>query len=813
MNRKKYGRKLSAIAVAAALTFMGVVQGLPQAHAAAITMDKAPSIGYVDADGQPAKDASGNAITAPQLGYVLMVDPGQWKSADGSAVKFSYTWSRGVTNTCGTNMGNSDNVTGGARTARNFVPLYSQIGQYLCVVVRVTNGNDYVDADKLATSAALVGFNPAMTALPASYADISTNLVGTGYKTKAWLTAYGWPDNSPAGADIANSFRSPASTYPALTGTASSFNNRGGGIHPGGSAGGDGSYGNPLTLAAVVNNTGASTAQPSLIPWGTQIYVPRVQKYFIAEDVCYECTGDYGGQGTVDGSDGLGLLLGPGGDGGPGMIHFDMWVGGQNDVFADVMACENQITMSGMDDIIVNPAADLKVRDGNIYHVDDQGNKICNGEPLEEASGGLVGQFRSVDPKEEYPDAGYSEIAQWDTAFGDANAARMNFANADLAWPIFDGAAVTSTTLVRPDMKNVGVHPTGELCITDPGNSAEAGTWLTLEPCLKSDANEADLASQMVSYAGSFLVFNNMCFDLSRDGKGNPDIGSINWDDQDYSSDKSPNYSETISPGIRPVTLHKCNYGTSDQWQVNPDGSITDMQTGYWTFGNMGPDADGVTHLWALPMENIDEAAYANSFWDDPGTRGENDSAPVAVDAPAPLSSGDDVIVTVSGLTTPTFQLLLVTKANPDGVVLLDNIPVPLQASGASSGTWTGAVTLPSNIKRGAWFRIEAVALTDVVPFMEITGGTTAVNSTADLQTNPSGRWSLKNFADPPVPVTISIQGVSGKLIIPKSGSYTDTGGQVTGSMVPWILLAGLVSIAGVLILVRRQAIVAGVRK
>jgi len=799
MKKHNRLRGAAALAAATAMTLTSLLGGLPQAHAAALTMVTGPTIGYVDADGNPAADSQGTAIAAPQLGFVLMADPGTWTAADGSQVTFTYNWTVGASPKKCTDK--AAIVAGGSRTARDFVPVYSMIGSYVCVTVMAHSGSDAKSAPLVATPSAVVGFNPALTALPKSFADITTALSANPYTSKAWLTAYGWPDNSPAGPDMGTSWTN--STYPDIKGK---WNVYGRGIHE--SANGDGSYANPLTLAAVVNSTDADVPVPSLIPWGTEIYVPRIQKYFITEDICYECTGDYGGEGTVKDSDGTSKVLGAGGDGGPGFIHFDMWVGGQNDVFADVMACENQITISDPETIIVNPSPDMAVSDGTIYHVDASGNKICNGEPLEPAAGGQVGQVRSVDPDTAYPGAGYSTVAQWDKSFGMADAAGQNFANKDLKWPIWDGTKLASTTIVRPGMKNVGVHPDGTLCITDPGNSAEAGTWLTLEPCLDAkNAQSADLASQMVSYSGSFLIFNNMCFDISRDGKGNPDIGSIDWNDQDY-SDLS---SESVSPGIWPVTLHKCNNGTSDQWQMNGDGSITDMQTGYWTLGNMGKGADGVTHLWAIPMEMVDEAAYANSFWDHPGTRGDNDTAPVAVTAPDGVAAGGTITVTVAGLTTPTFQLLLTPSGNTTGgIVLQDSVSVPTQASGASSGTWTGDVTLPADLAAGT-YQVTAVGLTDTVPKMETTGGTTAIDSESDLQTVPDpvdgvARWRLVNFANPPVALTIATQGTSSDLTV--AGTATapaSTGGNHTTAII-WICVGVVLVVAGLVIwLVRRR--------
>lgn len=66
---------------------------------------------------------------------------------------------------------------------------------------------------------------------------------------QAFVTFYGWYDNTPPSAAIA---------YPVIHQT----------------AGGTGTWSDPITYASDTSET----------PAGTKIYVPRVQKYFIMED-------------------------------------------------------------------------------------------------------------------------------------------------------------------------------------------------------------------------------------------------------------------------------------------------------------------------------------------------------------------------------------------------------------------------------------------------------------------------------------------------------------------------------------------------
>src|SRR3989442_13251907 len=75
---------------------------------------------------------------------------------------------------------------------------------------------------------------------------------------QTFLTFYGWWDNTPPGGDIA---------YPQIHST----------------AGGKGTYADPITFA-----TSSDEPKP-----GTQVWVPRVEEYFLMEDGCDECSEDW----------------------------------------------------------------------------------------------------------------------------------------------------------------------------------------------------------------------------------------------------------------------------------------------------------------------------------------------------------------------------------------------------------------------------------------------------------------------------------------------------------------------------------------
>jgi hypothetical protein len=134
---------------------------------------------------------------------------------------------------------------------------------------------------------------------------------GTPASVSDTVTFYGWPDNTPPGAAIA---------HPVIHAT----------------AGGDGSYCDPTTFA-----TEPTKAENARIPYGTRIYVPAVDKYFIREDDC-----------TKSGFQHLGCAG----------IWTDLWIGGDKaSKRKAVIHCENAITPDGKVTIVLHPGPDEAV--------------------------------------------------------------------------------------------------------------------------------------------------------------------------------------------------------------------------------------------------------------------------------------------------------------------------------------------------------------------------------------------------------------------------------------------------------------------
>jgi hypothetical protein len=123
-----------------------------------------------------------------------------------------------------------------------------------------------------------------------------------------YTTAYDWWDNNPPG--------SAEISHPV--------------VHH--SAGGIGTYGNPLTVAV---NYG-SDRHHLQFPAGTRFYVPNIRAYLIAED-------------TI-------------GDTAHGRVHLDMWAGGKTSSERSAFHCMDHVTGNVL--VIRNPSRNYAVVQG-----------------------------------------------------------------------------------------------------------------------------------------------------------------------------------------------------------------------------------------------------------------------------------------------------------------------------------------------------------------------------------------------------------------------------------------------------------------
>jgi hypothetical protein len=151
-------------------------------------------------------------------------------------------------------------------------------------------------------------------------ASPTTSAVSTGTRLSVLVTGYGWWDNTPPGSsEISNPV-----------------------IHR--SAGGAGTYADPITVAVPYHCGDADAAGCLQWPVGTRFYLPSLQRYLIVEDIC----GD-GGPDTCGDSNGN---------------HLDVWVGGKGLTHSGSDACESRIT--GKTTAILKPSAGLPVTPGDI---------------------------------------------------------------------------------------------------------------------------------------------------------------------------------------------------------------------------------------------------------------------------------------------------------------------------------------------------------------------------------------------------------------------------------------------------------------
>jgi uncharacterized protein YjbI with pentapeptide repeats len=649
------------VAAVSALSLLGITGASQSAFAGVVLAPipgSGPAVTVVNPDLTP-KLNSGVPQTTPQVGTLLLASPGTWNDMAGTT--FTYQW---ATVNPTTNV--ITKVTGSQGTARDYVPVVSNVGLKIQVTVTASNtaNGDTPGSSIVVTVSTVVGLNPAVTVAPTSGQPYTTWFGSTpAYDTTAWLTMYGYPDNTPPSAGIAAGHSGSAITFP--------NNNVGQGIHP--QASGTGTYADPITFAT--SNTE--------LWYGTEIYIPRFQKYFIGEDSCTECGQDMRGA-APNNPDGT---IGSGPDGGPGFIHFDLWVGGQTADWPDVILCEDALTLDNpdgspyMDPIVLNPGADEPVDTTPIF---DPTTDKCNTQP-DGSSTPLdssldVGQYQNV--------------------------------------PAPAGATGT------PD-------GTG-LCITDPGNSATVGTQVTMTPC---DSSQAD---QNVSFAGAFMIFNNLCLDMGNGLGGN-------------------NPASTSS--VRPITLQRCNLNADQQWELNNDGTISDIQTSNWALADQGT---GV--LVATRNDN-----FAYNYWDFPFLRNASNTAPVTVSRSS-LLPGSVIHVSGSGLTTPTADLELVSSANPAGVLLTT-------VTAAPDGTFAARLTIPSSLGAGK-YEMTVQGLTDVVP------AGTAITTQSQLQYG-----TLANFAD--LNRTAPITGAAPITVRANCPNCNLAGVDLAGARLPGVNLSG----------------------
>ena len=239
-------RSLIATSLLSATCLIGMLAFSTAASAAPVNSGE-PTISYTMSDENPnatglqtlipAVDADGNAITGPQVGFVLVANDGNWTVDNpGDSITYTYQWWTSTTanaSTAGTPIAKSGK-------ALDFAPTTAQIGDYIGVTVTATDTTTGTSSSAMAETATPgVGLNPAQTSTYSTAMNQPESDGGLApYDTFAYLTAYGYPDNTPPSAGIA---------FPATSTTTFPSNSTGTGIHT--SASGTGTYSDPVTTA------------------------------------------------------------------------------------------------------------------------------------------------------------------------------------------------------------------------------------------------------------------------------------------------------------------------------------------------------------------------------------------------------------------------------------------------------------------------------------------------------------------------------------------------------------------------------------
>jgi hypothetical protein len=348
-----------------------------------------------------------------------------------------------------------------------------------------------------------------------------------------FLTFYGWWDNTPPGGDI---------SYPQ--------------IH--GSAGGKGTYADPITFA---------TSSDELKP-GTKVWVPRVKKYFVMEDGCDECSDDWNSHGP---------------NGGPGLRHIDLWLGGKGGSAFDAIDCEDALT-----------------------HYNPDNTPVM--EPV------------VVDPPSNEP---YDATPIFDTGTGEC-------------W----GGAQPNTTVGQYRNASTGT------CLAAPSS----GSTLKVAACSAG-------AEQRFTFHGAFLVINDKCAGIS---------GSS-------------------------IVLQTCTGGPAQQWSINPDGTISDIQSSSKCFRASGTtltagSCSGTAARWAFTPAGASGLSVTPS----------SVSIAAGASATATVTSADAVTLSASG--APAGVTVSFSPASvPSGGTSTVTVAAAATATpGSATITLTGGTTTAS---------------------------------------------------------------------------------------------------------------------
>ncbi|TCO53098.1 discoidin domain-containing protein [Actinocrispum wychmicini] len=491
-----------------------------------------------------------------------------------------------------------------------------------------------------------------------------------------FLTFYGWWDNTPPGGDI---------SYPQIHST----------------AGGTGTFADPITFAT-------ATAE---LKAGTKVWVPRVRKYFIMEDGCDECGQDWSGHGP---------------NGGPGLRHIDLWLGGKGGSAMDAIDCEDALT-----------------------HYNDNGTPVM--EPV------------VVDPPS---NENYDPAPIFNTSTGEC----------------YGGAQPNKTV---GSYKNVS---TG-MCMEDPNNSSTSGTQMKTAPCTGSAAQEFTFHGAFfvknnlcLGMSSSKIVLQTCTAGPNQQWSVNPSNKTIS--DIQTSKKCFREASGAVTAGSCSGAASQWDFtasgGTNDfTVGVSPaSGSITGGGSVTSTVNTTGAGSI------ALSASNVPAGATV-TFSPATVTAGGTSTLKVATTADAPAGTFPITVTgTSAGISHTATYTLTVGGSGPGEPVLLSQ-GQPATASSTESSTYSAAKAFDGDLtktrwasKEGAdpqWVRID-LGGTATVSHVKLTWEA-AYGKSYTIQTSPDGStWTTIYSTTTGNGGTDDLTGLTG------TGRYVRMNGTVRGT-------------------------------
>jgi len=251
-----------------------------------------------------------------------------------------------------------------------------------------------------------------------------------------------------------------------------------------------------------------------------------------------------------------------------------------------------------------------------------------------------------------------------------------------------------------------------------------------------------------------------------------------------------------------PVTLQRCNMNINQQWELGDDGVIGDIQFSIWALADLG---DG--KLYATNVDTDHLKSY--NFWNYPDLDEENNQATMTVTPDAvPVMPGGNLHVVVSGLTTPTADVLLMKQIDVMAEAY-DNAVIKTTLTADQSGTITTDIAIPADIEP-ARYQVVVRGLSYDMPGAVVptaADGTSTAITTVDQLVVADGIPTLDNFRA--MNRTTPVSAVSSVIGIGTSGQTPPAGPSTSSGVPAWLIYGGI----GLLVVIIAAVVIVVVRK